>query len=305
MTKRTDVYIGFDSAWGDKQKGAICALSLARGKPLHFVAPHLVTFREAHCFIHDMKSSTGNTLIALDQPTIVRNSAGMRPVERVAASLVSWLGGGVQPANLGRLGMFCDASPIWPFLGRLGALEDPERARYATGGFYLIEVFPALALASFDPEFFGLRRAPKYNPGRRKTFRTKDWIRVASAAARLARTMACEDLARWCDETAAITQPRKADQDRLDSAICVLIALHWRLRPRAESIVLGDLDTGYMVLPASADVRERLDKPARKHSVPIDACFRAESADMTPGAGGPRGVASAMRTCRVPNLDDR
>jgi predicted RNase H-like nuclease len=35
--------------------------------------------------------------MALDQPTIVRNATSMRAAERAAASLISWLGGGVQP----------------------------------------------------------------------------------------------------------------------------------------------------------------------------------------------------------------
>src|SRR5208283_1737501 len=55
----------------------------------------------------------GITLIALDQPTVVPNSTGMRPVDRVAASLAGWLGGGVQPANRGRLGIFSSSSPIY------------------------------------------------------------------------------------------------------------------------------------------------------------------------------------------------
>jgi predicted RNase H-like nuclease len=71
------------------------------------------------------------------------------------SSLVGWRGGGVQPANRGELGMFCDASPISRFLTALETKEDLEQARVATDGLYLIEVFPALALASFGTAFFG------------------------------------------------------------------------------------------------------------------------------------------------------
>ena len=75
-----------------------------------------------------MLRGDGVTLVALDQPTIVPNAAGARPVERLAASLMGWLGGGVQPANTGRTGLFCPAAPIWRFLAALGATHDPERA---------------------------------------------------------------------------------------------------------------------------------------------------------------------------------
>jgi len=60
------------------------------------------------------------------------------------------------------------------------------------------------------------------------------------------------------------------NQDMLDAVLCVLIALRWRLHPREESLLLGDLINGYMVLPAIPAVRERLIVAAQKAPVPID-----------------------------------
>lgn len=270
-----DTYVGFDSAWTDNPKapGAICAISVENGRPAAFHAPQLVSFAEALAFIQTVRSPVGATLIALDQPTIVPNLTSMRPVERVTASLVSWLGGGVQPANRQRVGMFCDASPVWRFLTALGAVEDPEQARAACDGLYLMEVFPALALASLDGAFFGRLSAPKYNPGRTKTFRLEDWRRVAEAAAGNAEAFGCDELADWCRDAGRIAQPRKSDQDKMDAVLCALIALRWRLRPRSESMLLGDRTTGYMVLPASPAVRERLASQARMLSVSVDGVF--------------------------------
>lgn len=273
-----DICIGFDSAWTDNPNapGAICAVGIENDRPVRFLAPQLVSFDGALTFIQNIRSEDGATLIALDQPTVVPNLAGMRPVERVAASLISWLGGGVQPSNRGRLGMFCDASPIWRFLAELGAEENPEEARTATNGLYLMEVFPALALVSLDTGFFGRLRAPRYNPDRKKTFLIADWVRVGEAAARAAHAMGCSDLAEWCSAVGNIAQPRKADQDKLDAALCVLVALYWRLRPRNASLILGDLSTGYMVLPASREVREYLLNPARKRLVAMDGAVPLE-----------------------------
>ena len=56
-------------------------------------------------------------------------------------------------------------------------------------GLYLMKVFAALALASL--EYFGRPAAPRYNPARRKTFRSDDWRRVADAAANMASTFGC------------------------------------------------------------------------------------------------------------------
>jgi predicted RNase H-like nuclease len=267
-----DIYVGFDSAWTDNAKslGAICAVGIQNGQVTTFYEPRLASFDQARVFIAEVRSETGVTLIALDQPTVVPNLTGMRPVERVAASLVSWLGGGVQPANRGKQGMFCDASPIWRFLTALGAQENPEQAQVAATGLYLMEVFPALALASLHRGFFGRMCAPKYNPGQRKTFRIGDWRRVAEVAAQKSHELHCEQIAEWCNTAGRNSQPTKSDQDKLDSVLCLLIALHWRLSRREASLLLGDVDTGYMVLPATQEVRDYLVTAARKYSVAID-----------------------------------
>ena len=166
--------------------------------------------------------------------------------------------------------MFCDNSPIWTFLSSLGAVEDPETARTAGGGLFLMEVFPAIALASIGDEFFGRLKAPRYNPDRRKTYGAADWIRVAEAAALEAQTHGCEELTAWCSAAGRLSRPRKADQDMLDAAICALVAIRWRRRPRRESVMLGDMMLGYMVTPASPQMREGLAAAARKCSVMVD-----------------------------------
>ena len=280
-----DVYVGFDSAWADNPRapGAICACGVERGRPVWFRPPELASFADALRLIEAVRGD-GVTLVALDQPTIVPNATGARPVERLAASMMSWLGGGVQPANTGRTGLFCAVAPIWRFLAALGAIDDPERAARADAGLFVMEVFPAMALATLG--FFGPRAAPRYNPERRKTFRPEDWPRVAEAAAAEADALACPDLAAWCRAAARNRAPRKADQDRLDAAICLSIALRWRLRPRALSMLLGDLATGYIVAPASAPVRARITEAAARFAVPVDGVVPTAVFSPSP-AGGP------------------
>jgi predicted RNase H-like nuclease len=267
-----ETFVGFDSAWTDNPRapGAIAAVCFGDQGQCRFHPPRLVSFDQARAFIEAVRDPVGVTLVALDQPTIVPNAAGMRPVERAAASLISWLGGGVQPSNTGRVGMFCAKSPVWRFLSTLSAVEDPEAARGATQGIFVMEVFPAIALASFERAFFGRLAGPRYNPARRKTFRPDHWAQVAQAAAAQAEASGCAELAAWCREAAGVGKPTKADQDRLDAALCVLIALHWRRSPRDASLLLGDLRTGYMVLPASAEVRTRLGEAAVRYGVPVD-----------------------------------
>jgi predicted RNase H-like nuclease len=193
----------------------------------------------------------------------------MRPVEKVAASLISWMGGGVQPANQGRLDMFGPQAPIWRFLEGLAATENPEDARTATQGIYLMEVFPALALAALDSKFFGRLKGPRYNLGRRKTFRIEDWHSVVAAVRSEAMRFKCEALAGWVDELNALANPRKLDQDRLDAAICLLVAVRWRLGSKNESALVGDLKNGYVVSPVSPDILDRLSKAASISGIPV------------------------------------
>jgi predicted RNase H-like nuclease len=65
--------------------------------------------------------------------------------------------------------------------------------------------------------------------------------------------------------------PNKFHQDRLDAAICLLIAIRWRLGARGESVVIGDLQSGYMVAPVSGAVMTRLSHDAFARGVPVNA----------------------------------
>lgn len=272
--------IGFDSAWTDSPKapGAISVIRIDGEGCRTLVPPTLVSFNGALAVIDAEEAFSALRIVALDQPTIVPNLTSLRPVDRVAASLISWLGGGVQPANRSKIGMFDDAAPVWRFKELLGAEEDPETSRGTTEGLFLMEVFPAMALPSLDPAFCGRLLGPRYNPARRKTFTLAGWRAVIAVVRRVAEVEAIEGLGEWTDTLAAVSVPKKADQDRLDAVLCALIGLHWHTAPREASIMIGDRSSGYMIAPASADVRARLVIAADKVGVPIDSEIPTRSA---------------------------
>jgi predicted RNase H-like nuclease len=141
--------IGFDSAWTDSvgARGAVCALVISERGAVRLKVPFQASFEEALEFIKSERSACDYCLVALDQPTIVPNKVGSRPVDRVAGSLIGFIGGGVQPANRLREGMFDEHAPIWRFKKCLGAREDPEASRKAAHGIFIVEVFSALALS--------------------------------------------------------------------------------------------------------------------------------------------------------------
>ncbi|MFC1459289.1 DUF429 domain-containing protein [Microvirga arabica] len=263
--------VGFDSAWTDNPKapGAVCSIRIDRCGSASLIVPSLAGFDTALTFVREQQALVDLCLVALDQPTIVPNYDGMRPVDRVAASVISWLGGGVQPANRSKMGMFDDTAPIWSFKQALGAAEDPEQVRRSARGLFLIEVFPALALPSLNPDFFGRLKAPRYNPQRRKTFKISDWDAVVAAIRAYAAHAEIYGVNLWLDSLLTNERPSKSDQDKLDALICGLVGYHWLMRDRHDSIMVGDTSSGYMVAPATPEVRARILAAGEERSVPV------------------------------------
>ena len=68
----------------------------------------------------------------------------------------------------------------------------------------------------------------------------------------------------------AVGNPRKSDQDRLDAVICLLIAIRWRLSPREQSVMIGDMTQGYIVAPVTDETRRRLKARADLTGVALD-----------------------------------
>ena len=272
MSAKGTTIIGFDSAWADNPKapGAICCIRLLNSSLLSFGEPELASFSQALAYVQQEHGASDLCLVAIDQPTIVANIASSRPGDRVAGSLISWLGLGVQTANRSKLGMFGDTAPIWRFKEALGATEDPERARLVSTGLFLMEVFPAIALPSMELAYFGRKLGPRYNPDRRKTFKLEHWLGVLAAVARFAVDEGLTSIVNWVETPSTSSPPRKADQDKLDALICALVGYQWLVKPRSESIMIGDLQAGYMIAPASPEVRAKLKAAATVRGVPVD-----------------------------------
>jgi predicted RNase H-like nuclease len=207
----------------------------------------------------------------------VPNYDGLRPVDRVAGGLVGKLGGGVQPARKGGTGapMFGESAPIWSFLASVRAKQNPINARSAAAGRFLMEVFPALALPAIVPEIWQRRRAAKYNP-RARNFNSCDWKIVSSGVASFARNLNAGALADWLEKQALIERPRKADQDQLDAAICLAIALAWRMN--RDTLLIGDEQKGYIATIASAQTRDILVNAAEKCGVDVDRAWEGSAA---------------------------
>jgi predicted RNase H-like nuclease len=260
LDSRRSVFTGFDSAWTATNQGAIAHVTLVDGLAT-LVPPAVAGFDAALDHIQELGRDFDLHVIGIDQPLIVPNLTGCRPVERVLGALISRYKGGMQPANRSKSTMFGDGAPIWPFLRVLDADIDWRHSVGASSGRFAIEVYPAAALAGLFPSFVERGWLAKYNPANGRKFSLDDWSVLCGSIGELGQQFGILGVQEWCRGAAVIQRPRKSDQDKLDAVICVLIAFQWWKWGNGRSVVVGDLETGYIVTPAS-DVTEEIVRAA-------------------------------------------
>jgi predicted RNase H-like nuclease len=254
----TVLVVGFDSAWTVGKQGALVAALVANGSARDLGPPLPCNFEEAARLISSLQLEHGGAraLVFLDQPTIVKNTGGQRPVEGLVSSPVGRRRGGVQPANTSRTEMFGAAAPIWSFLSRFGGAADLRGPVTMTT---VVETFPVLALVALGWTLPCTRRSgrlPKYNPERRETFSIEDWKFVCCRVADALRARGLSRTAAWVDEASRLSRPRKADQDCIDACICLIAAMYFA--SGEPSLCVGQNGTGYIVVPHGAQLEHEL-----------------------------------------------
>ena len=263
--KVTTLLVGFDSAWTSHNSGALVGvLRFDDGDLCELGTPQIADYTQAETIIlaWQRKHSPMATMVLLDQPTIVKNATGQRPVENIVGSPIGLRYGGTQPANTGKADMFGQGAPVWLFLSRFGGAADPLRPLVDTR---VIETYPALAMIALDwtlPDSRVTGRLPKYNPERTTTFAITDWQHVCKRAAEAFRVRKLELIVEWLESTATRTSPRKSDQDGVDACLCLLAALY--LVERKACLMVGDLNSGYIVVPDDARLRRELENRCGK-----------------------------------------
>lgn len=243
--------IGIDLAWGDRKPDGVCVIS-ASGR----------TARVEHLFypqgddqllttIRSVLGDSGNALLTIDAPIVCPNRTGTRPVDRLTHRMFHREHAACHPANSTK----CPRPPrVLRKLRRLGATAgwDP-----APKGIVAAEVYPHPAMV----RLFRIGRIVKYKKGtvaeRKKEFRRLQRLLGES----LERDFPY--LERDPATRALLRRPwSKQIEDLTDALFCALIGLwHWKHRGR-RSEVIGDVRTGFILLPAER--RPILPSPRRK-----------------------------------------
>ena len=270
----TTLLVGFDSAWSVTNSGALVAVvKHPNGCLSELDSPIPASFPEAVEIIlaWQAEHAVTLTLILIDQPTIVTNATGQRPVENIVSSVVSRRYGGMQPANTGKDDLFGPAAPIWAFLTKFGGVGDPFQTDRSTQVFETYPVLSIIANGWTLPNPERGQRLPKYNPANRRKFVDDDWTHLCDSIIRPLERHNLGGLARWVAERRepGSRRPRKSDQDGLDACICLLAALD--LADGKPGLMVGDIQSGYIVVPDNENLRcELSERCNRTQRAPVD-----------------------------------
>jgi predicted RNase H-like nuclease len=238
----TCLIAGIDLAWGERMSDGVCLIGLKEGRAQvrGFAYPH------GDDALMDLLSQARRpgegVFAAVDAPLVCPNATGCRPVDRLTHRLFHREHAACHPANTTRCPRPTRVRRRLEGLG-FTAGWDPDLA--LAGGRVAAEVYPHPA----QVRLFGLPRILKYKRGpvvaRRREFRRYQRLLSALLAA---------DFAFLAPDPGVIELLgcawTKPVEDRTDALFCALIGLRHLVHRGAASEVIGDVDTGFILLPA-------------------------------------------------------
>ena len=233
--------VGIDLAWGERRPDGVALLE-ARRDSVTWSTGGLVQGDEAlKAWLRESIPEGAPVFAAVDAPLVCPNETGSRPVDRETHRWFGRQHAGCHPSN----GRLC-RRPL-RVAGVLRAMGYDLGWDLATP-IQAAEVFPHPAMV----RWFGLDQVLKYKRPpvvlRRSEFTRyqrllQAWLERETPS-----------LALHPDVTAMLAHPwTKPAEDRLDAFLCSLVAWwHWRDRG-SRTQVLGDRDTGFVLVPHGPD----------------------------------------------------
>ncbi|MEA5549727.1 DUF429 domain-containing protein [Anabaena cylindrica UHCC 0172] len=236
-------FVGIDFGWKSQPSG-LCCLELIDGQLQLLNLDHQDAIADILTWIDKTVQADEAAIIAVDAPTLIPNSTGSRLPDKLSHKYFGKYHAGCYPANQNlpfaertiNLGLeletrgFAHAPTIEP--------QKPNR--------YQIEVFPHPAIVNL----FNLERILKYKKGRISD-RRSELIKLYNYILNILPSLSPP--LRLCgsfpSEIPTTGKELKAIEDQLDSLICAYVAAYWWYWGEKRNLVLGDLNTGYIVIP--------------------------------------------------------
>lgn len=239
-------YVGVDLAWGEKQPTGLAVVD-EHARLLHVSAVRTDDDIEAELTAY----VTGECLVAIDAPLVVKNATGSRPAEKALSKDFRRFDAGTHPTNTGKR-EFVNGSRGARVAKRLGLDIDPRsgRARRA------IEVYPHAA----SVVLFGLDRILRYKnkPGRDLALLQSELLRLMGYVEQIVVTDETWAGLRSQVEKATRKSELRVVEDQVDAVVCAYVGF---VADRTPDLVTtyGDLETGYIVTPTLGTAPTRTD----------------------------------------------
>ncbi len=198
-------------------------------------------------WIENHVSSDEGAMIAVDAPLLIHNATGTRLCDRLTHKYFGRYHAGCYPANLGR--------PFAERTVRFGKNLETRWFNHAPSleaqkiGRYQIEVFPHPAMI----HLFQLSRILKYKKGNlaeKKAELQKLQHYIQTILPNLTPALDLTDFLLLSLPLSLTGKQLKAIEDQLDSLICAYIGAYWWYWGTEKNWVLGDQETGYIVVPS-------------------------------------------------------
>ncbi|HJQ35813.1 MAG TPA: DUF429 domain-containing protein [Thermoanaerobaculia bacterium] len=243
-------FIGVDFAWQSERNatGIAVAHGENRGAEVVHIASGVRGMDDVVAVIE--LHAAQNTVIAIDAPLIVRNEIGRRPCE---TEISKRFGAKHASAHSSNLSLYPDprTHTLVRRLEEIGFRHEVRQERYGSGRWFF-EVYPHPAhIVVFELETTLKYKAKSRRP---RSLRWSEFARLQSLLVSLehadpplsvgvAASMVSADL------QTLRGQALKDHEDALDAWFCAYLALHVWYWGAARNEVVGDFESGYIVLP--------------------------------------------------------
>ncbi|MBP2456073.1 bifunctional ribonuclease/(p)ppGpp synthase [Mycolicibacterium lutetiense] len=243
-------FVGLDLAWGEKNQTGVAVID-ASGRVLHVGVAQ--DDDDIGAAIEPYIS--GDCLVAIDAPLIVKNPTGHRPCERDLNRDFQRFDAGARPAFTERPEFKHPRGAR--IASALGLDMDPSSSSNRRA----IEVYthPASVV------LFGLDKTLKYKRGafddrQRELLRLMTFIEELDTATPRLRANRNVNWVELRKRIEAATRPGQLDRDEdpVDAMLCAYIALYWYHRPE-DVTIYGDFASGYILTPSLPP--DRLPRP--------------------------------------------
>lgn len=252
-TPMTATFIGIDLAWSvEKNNTGVAVLRGDKsGAGLVESAAGVTSMSGVVGFVE--KHAIDTTVIAIDAPLIVKNRTGSRPCERLVGERFGKFHASCHSSNLAR-----NPNPagvrLVSELGALGFKHDLDLTK-ANGrdGRWLFEVYPHPAMVVL----FELEQIIKYKKGRVAERRAGLRQLRKHLQALTARAPGLKESPRLQallgkDPERLRGRDLKYHEDSLDALFCAYLAYYCWCWGEERNEMIGDLETGYIVVPKQA-----------------------------------------------------